>query len=194
MSKSTSLSAVLLTALLVTSEQAWGCPFCSAVSQTFAEEIETMEVAAFARLVKAANAADYDPVTGEMPRSEFQIIEILKGDEWVNVDDPVEIHFFGTAEPEKKYFITGTDPPDLSWGAPVAITDRVYEYIFKVMELPAGYERLKFFLPYLEDEEEILRRDAYDEFAKAPMRESSRLRMRWTAKRSCNGSRIQTFP
>ena len=39
----------------------------------------------------------------------------------------------------------------------------------KILTLPkSGVERLEFFQRYLEDEEDLLARDAYDEFAKAP--------------------------
>jgi hypothetical protein len=43
------------------------------------------------------------------------------------------------------------------------------EYLTKLMQLSAnGVERYRFVLPYLEDREPDLARDAYDEFAKAP--------------------------
>ena len=63
----------------------------------------------------------------------------------------------------------GIDPPTINWGTPIAITERGDEYVAKAMELPKeGADRLAFFQDYLEDNDEMLARDAYDEFAKTP--------------------------
>ncbi len=44
------------------------------------------------------------------------------------------------------------------------------EYLLKIPTLPEdGVERLKFFQQYLEDEDSLLARDAYDEFAITPI-------------------------
>ena len=63
----------------------------------------------------------------------------------------------------------GIDPPMINWGTPIAITERGEEYVAKAMDLPKdGPDRLAFFQDYLEDNDEMLARDAYDEFAKMP--------------------------
>ena len=160
--------ACLLLIATMTQAVASACPFCTAVSQTFSEEIDTMEIAVFARLVHAADPTVFDPETGEMPTSQFVVTEVIKGDKWVKPEQTIDVHFFGTPEEDKQYFMTATENPAVSWGSPVAISDRVVAYIKEALTLPKGYERLTYFLPYLEDDEEILRRDAYDEFAKTP--------------------------
>ena len=57
----------------------------------------------------------------------------------------------------------------INWGTPIAISERGQEYVAKALDLPKeGPDRLVFFQDYLEDKDEMLARDAYDEFAKAP--------------------------
>src|SRR5205814_924590 len=49
------------------------------------------------------------------------------------------------------------------------LTDRGIKYLTDLVKLPKdGPERLVFFQQYLEDADEMLARDAYDEFARAP--------------------------
>ena len=49
------------------------------------------------------------------------------------------------------------------------MNERSENYIQQILKLPkSGADRLVFFQDYLEDEEEMLARDAYDEFARAP--------------------------
>jgi hypothetical protein len=61
------------------------------------------------------------------------------------------------------------DPEKLLWSTPLPLSDRGREYFYKLKKLPKeGVERLVFFQDFLEDKEDMLARDAYDEFAKAP--------------------------
>ncbi len=57
------------------------------------------------------------------------------------------------------------------------VSDRAVEYLRQLDSLPEkGPERLAFFQDYLQDPEQVLSRDAYDEFAKAPYSEVKGLR------------------
>jgi hypothetical protein len=74
--------------------------------------------------------------------------------------------------------ITGIDPAALAWSTPIQLSERAVEYIAKLPSL-AGKpqpERLVFFQDYLEDKDELLARDAYDEFAKTPFAEVKQLK------------------
>jgi hypothetical protein len=63
------------------------------------------------------------------------------------------------------------------WSTPLPVTDRAAKYLAQIMKLPAtGPERLVFFQSHLEDEDEMLSRDAYDEFARAPYDEVKSLK------------------
>ena len=65
--------------------------------------------------------------------------------------------------------VFGVEPPDLIWSSPVTVSDRAVAYLEKLAELPEkGPDRLAFFQDHLEDPDDTLARDAYDEFAVAP--------------------------
>lgn len=154
-------------ALTLLTQAATACPFCSAVSQTFAQEIEALDAAVIVESVELKEMPGPDE-EGELPKSVFKVTEILKGDQWATVDKNIETHYFGERT-DGKFLIFGADAPDILWTSPLRMSDRSVAYLRKVMELPeSGPDRLKFFQGYLEDEDEMLSADAYDEFARAP--------------------------
>ena len=56
------------------------CPFCSAVSLTFAQEIAQSQVAVIARLVEPPPAGSLLPrAEGPLPHGKFAVVEVLKG-------------------------------------------------------------------------------------------------------------------
>ena len=159
----------LVTTSAVTGTAA-ACPFCSAVSQTFSEEMKTMDVVAIAELQKAAlisKLSTTDP-TAEVPKSRFKIVKVIKGEEFVKAGETFETIYFGEAKKDKPFLAMATDAPNLMWSTPLVLSPRAEAYLLKLSDLPKSAERLAFFQDYLEDEDEMLARDAYDEFAKAP--------------------------
>jgi hypothetical protein len=159
------MAAGLLMAGAVT--VAVACPFCTAVSQTFSEEIATMDVAVIAKLAKlpkqTENAGD------ELTKATFEITQVIKGEGLVKIGDKVETLYFGESAAGKSFLIMGIDPPQIMWSTPLPLSERAQGYLNAVLKLPKdGPERLVFFQKYLEDEDELLARDSYDEFARAP--------------------------
>jgi hypothetical protein len=158
------------------------CPFCNAVSQTFAEEIAAMDVVVIARLVEAPPAEQTEDATvspdprAAPTKSKFHITEMIKGQEVLGDSRTLETLFFGDPNLGATYLIMGADPPDLMWSSPFEISERVQQYLRRVIQLPEGAERLEFFLRYLEDEDEVLTRDAYDEFARAAYEDVKKLK------------------
>ncbi len=154
--------------LLAPSPSVHGCPFCSAVAQTFAEEINSLEAVIVARMVEPPHKPDDpDEAYAELPLATFEVVEVLKGDQWVKPGDQVQTSYYGK-QFDAPFLIMGTDSPQIVWSSPLPMSDRGISYVRTVVQMPPGAERLKFFLNYLEDEDEMLARDAYDEFAKAP--------------------------
>lgn len=148
--------------------RAWACPFCSAVSQTFSEEIGNSQVAVIAKLVepppKSTGANSLDA-----PKAKFEIVQILKGGEHLGTNRKIETVFFGDGAAGSTYLMMGIDPPNLNWSTPIAISERGPKYIADALLLPKeGGDRLAYFQDYLEDKDDMLARDAFDEFAKAP--------------------------
>jgi len=160
------LSLVLATTV-GSARAAMACPFCSAASQTFSEELATMDVAVIAKLVKlppqSSKAGD------EIQKATFEVTLVIKGEGLVKEKEKVETLYFGDGTLGKSFLVMGISPPATMWSTPLPLTDRGIQYLTDVVKLPKdGAERLIFFQQYLEDADEMLARDAYDEFARAP--------------------------
>ena len=200
------------------------CPFCSAVSQTFSEEIQTMDVVVVCELQKVGTynpEANTDP-QAEIPKSTFVIRKVIKGGEYIKEGETLDCVYFGEPKKDRPFLAMATDAPNLQWSTPLILTDRAEKYLGKLqilngsteqqmldelqlqcqeltkslqgkkdaeldpkdlenktrkedidaqideLSIQVGADRLVFFQDYLEDEDEMLARDAYDEFAKAP--------------------------
>lgn len=150
---------------------AWAvaCPFCSAVSQTFSEEMATMDAVIVAELIQPPPPAKADDNGKELPKAKFKVVKVVKGESLVKLNQMIETIYFGDAPKGRSFLIMGVDPQKLMWSTPMLLSDRGRAYIPQLLSLPKeGPGRLEFFQQYLEDSDEMLARDAYDEFAKAP--------------------------
>ena len=151
------------------------CPFCSAVALTFSEQIEQQEVAVVAKLVEKPQLPETD--TFDFPDGKFEIVGVLKGKKIVNTGMTFKTQVVGVYPVGQKFLIMGQGAPDIAWTTPIKTTERVFEYLQKIRELPAsGPERLAFFQQYFEDKEKILAFDAFDEFAAAPYEDLLKLK------------------
>jgi hypothetical protein len=175
MRKFLQIAAVVCLAVVPTVARA--CPFCSAVSLTFAQEIAQSEAAVIARLVEPPPASALLPTAeGPLPKGKFAVVEVLKGGELVDAGGhmgadatPIETILLEEKPVGSLYLLMAVEPPKLVWSSPVPVSERAVAYIRKLADLPEkGPDRLAFFQQYLEDEDEALARDAYDEFAVAP--------------------------
>jgi len=156
--------------LAIAARPLWGCPFCSATSQTFSEELATMDVAVIAKLVKLPPVSD--KVGEELQKATFEVVEVLKGQAHLRPKQKIETLYFGDGTVGRSFLVMGISPPDVMWSTPLPLTDRAIAYLKQVIRLPKdNTQRLVFFQKYLEDEDEMLARDAYDEFARAPYAE-----------------------
>lgn len=164
------ISAVMLTSgLLGCAGIATACPFCSSVSQTFTEEFTASDVVVIANLTDVPELPEEDVDPGaELPKAKFVVKTIIKGDEYVKVGSEIEVLYFGEGKKDAPYLLTGADPPNIMWTTPLVLSERAHKYVTQVLSLPEDASRLEFFQEYLEDEDEMLARDAYDEFAKTP--------------------------
>ena len=170
---------VTIMAATLNGDRAAGCPFCTTVSQTFSQEIASADVVAIVRLVKAAPPHNLEEIsqsgfdtTRSVPKATFEMQQVLKGAELWGDRQEVKAVYFGDAEVGTIFMMTALGAPALDWTTPLRITERVREYLGQVAGLTSqGAERLEFFLDYLEDAEDMLARDAYDEFARASYEE-----------------------
>lgn len=154
------------------------CPFCGGVQQSLSDEIGTAESSVIAKLVgKVEKSGDKKPkakeggipVPPEILKTRFEIVDVLKGGESLGETRAIEVLYFGDAKPGTPFLIHATNIDGLAWGTPVPLTDRSVSYVRQLADLPkSGGERLAFFRQHLEDEDELMGRDSFDEFAKAP--------------------------
>jgi hypothetical protein len=171
-----SLCVLLLSSLI---SQANACPFCSAQSQTFSQEMETMDAVVLAKLVQ-----NVPPPTGSedpnlpAPKAKFEIYKLLKGTEWVKDKEVIHVLYYGDDTLGTNFMIQGVVEgkdekiQSLIWSTPMKISEHTQNYLEKVIALPkTSTERLIFFQKYLEDKEPLLSNDAYGEFASAPYEE-----------------------
>lgn len=166
-----------LVAMVGLAGRALACPFCSAVSLTFAQEIAQSQAAVIARLVEPPPAAALAPrAEGPLPKGKFQVVEVLKGSALVTDAGllgadavPIETIMLEEKPVGTLFLLMGVEPPDLVWSSPIRLGERAVTYVKKLGTLPEkGPDRLAFFQQHLEDEDDALARDAYDEFAIAP--------------------------
>jgi len=166
-----------LAAMVGVAPRAVACPFCSAVSLTFAQEIAQSQAAVIARLVEPPPAAALAPrAEGPLPKGKFQVVEVLKGSTLVadagllGADAaPIETIMLEEKPVGTLFLLMGVEPPNLVWSSPIRLGERAVTYVKKLGALPEkGPDRLAFFQQHLEDEDDALARDAYDEFAVAP--------------------------
>ncbi len=168
----------VLAAVVGLATAARACPFCSAVSLTFDQEIAQSQAAVIARLVEPPTAASLSPrADGPLPKGRFEVVkaikggDLLEGAELVDVGGvrQIETIMLETKPVGSTFLLLAVEPPKLVWSSPIPVSERGIEYIEKLAGLPAkGPDRLAFFQKYLEDADEALARDAYDEFAVAP--------------------------
>lgn len=160
--------ALVLLANVATAANTVCCPFCSAVSQTLRQEMEAMDAVAIAKIVKGSET-DAD--------AEFEMINIIRGDKLVHVNQKARMNYFGKAPEGTQFLVMGVDPPDLLWSSPLPVTEKVIEYVKTIVKLPEDpLKRIEFYHDYLENKEAMLARDAYDEFASAPYDDLKKLK------------------
>ncbi|MCH8924239.1 MAG: hypothetical protein IIA67_13955, partial [Planctomycetes bacterium] len=167
--KKASVAAVALAVGLLSARTTVACPFCTSSSLTFCEEIRASDVSIIARLVERPAPAPAADAPDEIVKAKFKVVEVLSGGKHLGKRRQIEVIFYGRAKVGTKFLLMGIDPPTIFWSTPIAVTDRAVGYLRSAIKLPKeGSERLVFFLQHLEDKDEMLARDAYDEFAKAP--------------------------
>ncbi|WP_254506569.1 hypothetical protein [Anatilimnocola floriformis] len=168
------LAAVSLLALATAATASHACPFCGPTAQTLTEEMASMDIVA---IVKLLHIPPIDLGDTELAKAKFEIVHLIKGEAAAKVGDKIDLVYFGDGKVGSTFLIMGIDPPRVSWSTPIALSTRAKDYLDRLTKLPkSGDERLVFFQEFLEDEDTIISRDAFDEFAKAPYTEVKRLK------------------
>ncbi len=170
--------ALAVGSLLLLSRAAGGCPFCSGVLDTASDRIAASDVALIARLLP-------EGPQGPTTRSrQYEVEAVLKGENLYRPGDKFFAPYLGRGQVGTRYFVLGAilieeGKRDIFWDAPVAVSDRAVAHLKKLPDLPpSGADRLAYFQELLNDPDDFLSRDAYDEFGKAPYDDVKALRPR----------------
>ncbi|MFK8111269.1 MAG: hypothetical protein AB8B91_03680 [Rubripirellula sp.] len=146
------------------------CPFCNAVSQTLRQEMAAMDAVVIATSTQSDVTRNKE--SGEVM---MKVVKVLKGDGLIEEGQEVRAIYYGDVSIGRRFMLSGVDPPELQWSC-LPVTKRSEDYIDRLTQLPDDdLARLKFFYKHLQDEESMLARDAYDEFAIAPYDEIKKL-------------------
>lgn len=134
--------------------------------------MDAVVIATFERMLAPHELpADFagDSSTPDIPMARLAIHRVLKGEDALAGQKTIATVFFAEAKPGEAFLVMGVDPRQLSWSTPLRLNDRQQQYISQIVALPPeGPLRLAFFQEYLEDSDQMLARDAYDEFATTP--------------------------
>lgn len=165
------LVGVLVLGTLMAGPIASACPFCSAVSQTLRQEMEVMDAVVVATAMQSDLTRNAD--TGQI---KMRIETVLKGGEHVEAGQEVTAVYFGDVAKGRRFMLSGVDPRDMQWSC-LPLTPKSEKYLEKITQLAdkEPSERLLFYYKYLQDEDSMLSRDAYDEFASTPYDEIKKI-------------------
>ncbi|WP_286764571.1 MULTISPECIES: hypothetical protein [Rhodopirellula] len=165
------LVGVLVLGTLMAGPIASACPFCSAVSQTLRQEMEVMDAVVVATALQSDLTRNAD--TGQI---KMRIETVLKGGELVEAGQEVTAVYFGDVAKGRRFMLSGVDPRDMQWSC-LPLTPKSEKYLEKITQLAdkEPSERLLFYYEYLQDEDSMLSRDAYDEFASTPYDEIKKI-------------------
>ncbi|MCA9266937.1 MAG: hypothetical protein KDA41_00625, partial [Planctomycetales bacterium] len=132
------------------------------------EEMDAADVVVIAEMT-VAPAAPSSSDSNELQKSVFKIVDVIKGKVHLKDSAQVELLYFGEGKLGGRFLMMAVDPPKLAWVTPTLLNETTERYVKSILSLPAeGPKRLKFFQDYLEHADDLLARDAYDEFARAP--------------------------
>lgn len=176
--------AFLLVAFVTfNSVQAMCCPFCGAVSATFAEEIDLSDMAVYAKLVKlppSAGASAQTTGVDDVPRATFVVDKVLKGEKFIKPEIEFQAIYFGEAKPGTKFLLYGASQPKPEWGTPIEMSAALEKYLDVVLTLPEDRgERALKMQAYMLDADSAVRQDAYNEFATTEYKDLLRVSKRF---------------
>lgn len=158
---------ILLT-LLPTAAQA--CPFCESVQQTIRQQSLTMDAVVIASSVDSQLTRNLD--TGIV---KMKIHQVLRGGELVKVDQVIDAIYYGDVKVGRRFLLSGVDPPELQWSC-LPLTEEFEKYIIGAIKLNDDpLTRLRYFREFLENDDRLISRDAYDEFASTPYEDMIKL-------------------
>jgi hypothetical protein len=159
--------AITAIALAVFSSAASACPWASVDDRSLSQEIAAADVAALATMTVPPDVDD----DAKFDKATFRIDRVLKGKPHLPADkdgnpSPIQTTYEGGSKKGTRFLLTGSGSPEIKWAYPWTLSERGVDYVLKLEALPPkGPDRLKHFMPYLEDREARLSHDAFLELS-----------------------------
>jgi hypothetical protein len=166
-----SLVAAGLIVLAATAAQTFACPFCSAPSQTMAEQVAQADGVCLVEWTGGTQATEQDP-----GQSTYEILQVVKAPkDSVAKGDHVTLTRYRASKKGDLFLLMGTRSGrgnGIEWGSPTEVTESSFNYVAQAPtpEVPAQ-KRLMYFVKFLEFPDQMVANDAYAEFANAPYKD-----------------------
>lgn len=153
-----------------------GCPFCSAPSLTFSEQVAQADAVLLVKWTGGQMAKD----NISLGTTDFEIIDVTRQPDGGKYEKggKVQLTRYRPAKVGDEFMLFGTKVENaIEWGAPLEVSKTAYEYIRNSPKPTpnGGAERLKYFMKYLEIEDKMIADDAYGEFANAAYADVAKL-------------------
>jgi hypothetical protein len=151
--------------------RAVGCPFCSAPSQTLAEQVAQADGVCLVQFVSGEPAKDQDPGT-----STYEVVQVVKSPkDSIRKGDHIHLARFRAGKAGDLFLVMGTragKENTIEWGSPTEITEPAFGYVAQAPAPEvATAKRLKYFIRFLEFPDQLVANDAFSEFANAPYKD-----------------------
>jgi hypothetical protein len=151
--------------------QVLACPFCSAPSQTLAEQVAQADGVCLVQFVKGEPARDQDPGT-----STYEVLQVVKSpNNSVKKGDHINLARYRAGKAGDLFLVMGTRAGKenaVEWGSPTEITEPAFGYVAQAPAPEvATAKRLKYFIKFLEFPDQLVANDAYGELANAPYKD-----------------------
>ncbi len=164
------LAALLL---LGSAALAQACTLCATVDLTYAEQLESADVAVIARVVRG----------GGRTTSCFDILQVLKGKGHLKKNaDSIQALCPSSAVAGDLFLVTGEGNAQIQWQWPLPASRRLASYLEQIERAPRDkvprdkVQRLEFFFRHLDDKDPAVSADALDELARVPVADLGQLK------------------
>ncbi len=163
----TALAAVML--VMTAATESRSCPFCSAPSLTFSEQLASADAAVLVQWVSGKKGDQDKP-----GKTIYEVTQVLRNNKAKTLEEGQRIEM-ARLRPGKEgdlFLIFGTQGNELEWGSPIEVTETSFNYIAQAPSPETNNQkRLEYFMKFLEFPDEMISNDAYAEFANAPYKD-----------------------
>lgn len=175
--------AVLIATWMVAGPSVWGCPLCSAPTDTLRMQLERAQLAVVAEWQGVQEPAGEDP-----GHTQYRIVRQLRRDEAAGsilsvTADQLRLPGVYAGQTGERYLLLASlNGEQQIWTDPLPVSEVLLNYLIgaPASEQPVA-EQLQYFLKYLEHADPVLANDAYAEVANADYRDISSVASHFSA-------------